>query len=478
MTHSYHTDEVRDTFQKDSRGGTPIDMIILHHMASPNGRNVVEDLMIGGGRQVSANYAILNDGWAISVVPEEDRAWTSGSPEMDSRAITFEVANTTGDPSYGISNVSREKVAEICADLVRRYGIFTDRDHFVGHNELLPKFDESYATACPLNLDVDLVLDMTLAILAVPPGKRLGPIGKAKRALRRRGFYPVVSEDEGGSPDFYKAIQTALTSFGYYSGPIDGALGTVSYKAMQELGRDRGGYGGPIDGVLGARSWAGFTFGIERGSGPLEHAYDWAFHLPSVSVRSNIQASLAARGRYSGPIDGAWGSNTIKGIQTTIANVGYAGPVDGVPGERTCRFVQEYAARFGGYTGPRDSVLGANSWAGFAAGLADGAGTTPGGDGWDFALPGLTLRTQIQSRLAVKGRYSGPIDGDWGSNTIKGIQTTIANVGYTGPIDGNPGERTCHYVQIYAFRFGGYTGPTDSLLGPASWSGFSGGLLD
>lgn len=95
----------------------------------------------------------------------------------------------------------------------------------------------------------------------------------------------------------------------------------------------------------------------------------WAFNQPDTGTQARIQRALTARGRYSGPADGVWGPNTIKGIQTTIRNVGYDGPVDGIPGPETCRLVQVYAQRFGSYTGPIDRVLGPNGWAGFALGL-------------------------------------------------------------------------------------------------------------
>lgn len=94
---------------------------------------------------------------------------------------------------------------------------------------------------------------------------------------------------------------------------------------------------------------------------------------------------------------------------------------------------------------------------------------------WDFGQQ-YADQARIQAALAARGRYNGPIDGVWGSNTIKGIQTTCANVGYTGPIDGIPGPNTCHYVQVYAAKFGDYTGPIDSVLGPNSWNGFALGL--
>jgi len=105
---------------------------------------------------------------------------------------------------------------------------------------------------------------------------------------------------------------------------------------------------------------------------------------------------------------------------------------------------------------------------------------TPSGSGggttWAWNAPDSATQKRIQQDLANRGRYSGPIDGDWGVNSIKGIQTTCANVGYTGPIDGVPGANTCHYVQVYAKQFGSYTGPVDSILGPNSWSGFALGL--
>jgi hypothetical protein len=96
---------------------------------------------------------------------------------------------------------------------------------------------------------------------------------------------------------------------------------------------------------------------------------DWAWNAPDTATQKRVQVALAARNRYSGPKDGQWGINSIKGIQTTCKNVGYSGPVDGKPGPNTCHYVQVYAQKFGSYQGPVDSVLGPNSWSGFALGL-------------------------------------------------------------------------------------------------------------
>ena len=96
---------------------------------------------------------------------------------------------------------------------------------------------------------------------------------------------------------------------------------------------------------------------------------DWAWNAPDAAIQKRIQAALTKRGRYSGPVNGIWGVESIKGIQTTCANVGYVGPINGIPGANTCHYVQVYAQKFGGYTGPVNSVLGPNSWDGFAVGL-------------------------------------------------------------------------------------------------------------
>lgn len=99
---------------------------------------------------------------------------------------------------------------------------------------------------------------------------------------------------------------------------------------------------------------------------------------------------------------------------------------------------------------------------------------TPSGD-WDFGQEHAD-QARIQAALKARGRYDGPVDGVWGPNSIKGIQTTIKNVGYTGPVDGVPGPNTCYYVQVYAQKFGDYNGPVDKVLGPNSWNGFALGL--
>lgn len=80
-----------------------------------------------------------------------------------------------------------------------------------------------------------------------------------------------------------------------------------------------------------------------QGSGPNGWNYKWA-EPTSVTLRREIQDGLRRLGRYSGPVDGVWGPETIKGIQRTIqAQNLYSGPVDGAVGKNTVIGVINYA---------------------------------------------------------------------------------------------------------------------------------------
>lgn len=95
----------------------------------------------------------------------------------------------------------------------------------------------------------------------------------------------------------------------------------------------------------------------------------WSYWEPSGDLAKRVQRALAKKGRYSGAIDGIFGPATRKGVQLTIRGVGYDGPIDGLIAGTGCGLIQEYAKKYGSYTGPIDKQLGAASWTGFALGL-------------------------------------------------------------------------------------------------------------
>lgn len=132
-----------------SRAGSPIVRVLPHHHAATGlaGLNRLTD----PGQQASANYIIMSNGQIFGQVPEEYRAWTSGSHEADAPSITFEIQNSGGQingndndsGSWLISSAAYNSVVRLIADIAKRYkwggvGAYNVR----GHREFFP-------TACP-----------------------------------------------------------------------------------------------------------------------------------------------------------------------------------------------------------------------------------------------------------------------------------------------------------------------------------------
>lgn len=96
--------------------------ITIHHMAGNLGADQCARMHATTNQQASANYYI--DGTEIVCgVDEEYRAWTSGSRWNDYKAITIEVSNSTGKPSWEISDASADSLIKLCTDICKRHKI-------------------------------------------------------------------------------------------------------------------------------------------------------------------------------------------------------------------------------------------------------------------------------------------------------------------------------------------------------------------
>lgn len=118
MVHSPLTNKILRTSKYSSRQGLRIRRAIVHHWAGIYGG--VERLVYSR-EAASANYIILSDGTLISSVPEEFRAWTSGSFTADGCSVTIEIQNETLGPEYRVSAAAQNTVMRLLADLARRY---------------------------------------------------------------------------------------------------------------------------------------------------------------------------------------------------------------------------------------------------------------------------------------------------------------------------------------------------------------------
>lgn len=131
-----------------SRDGRKISRITIHHSASVSTAADLLYYFYTTKKDASANYVIGNDGLIGGGVPEEFRAWTSGSGENDTQAITIEVSNSVyGDP-WPVGTAAWNSMIKLCVDICRRYGfrLWTDKENKTGS---LTAHRWYQATDCP-----------------------------------------------------------------------------------------------------------------------------------------------------------------------------------------------------------------------------------------------------------------------------------------------------------------------------------------
>lgn len=150
MVFSPLTDRVIPTRNKfGSRNGESVVRVIQHHWAGTRGGI---ERMMDPDAEVSTNYLILSDGTIIGQVPEELRAWTSGS-SMDRSSITIEMQNESTyvhnrdnmDPrSWPVTDEAASAAIALYADIAARYGWGgVPRSRVIGHQ------DTGASTSCP-----------------------------------------------------------------------------------------------------------------------------------------------------------------------------------------------------------------------------------------------------------------------------------------------------------------------------------------
>ncbi|MCM1219442.1 MAG: N-acetylmuramoyl-L-alanine amidase [Lachnospiraceae bacterium] len=130
-----------------SRKGNTISKITIHHCAGNLSINTIYNMFNSTNQEASANYFIDCKGYVYCLVNEEFRAWTSGSFDNDSKAITIECANCSGEPEWEISSHTYQSLINLCADICDRYNITPTFDDTPNSSFTLHYMFQ--ATACP-----------------------------------------------------------------------------------------------------------------------------------------------------------------------------------------------------------------------------------------------------------------------------------------------------------------------------------------
>lgn len=108
---------------RNSPRNNTIQAIVIHHMAGVMSVEAFGNLVANPAREMSANYAIGNDGRIGLFCPEGDRSWCSSSAKVDNRAITIEVSNDVNGEPWSISDKAYTSLIKLCIDICKRNGI-------------------------------------------------------------------------------------------------------------------------------------------------------------------------------------------------------------------------------------------------------------------------------------------------------------------------------------------------------------------
>lgn len=150
MSNSSLVTYTRISPNRNSPRNQPITKITVHHMAGVMTVEQFGNIVANPSREMSANYAIGNDGRIGLFCPEADRSWCSSSPWNDNRSITIEVSNSAyGDASgWPIGDKAYNSLIKLCVDICKRNGI--KKLEFTGDKNGSLTFHYMFAaTACP-----------------------------------------------------------------------------------------------------------------------------------------------------------------------------------------------------------------------------------------------------------------------------------------------------------------------------------------
>lgn len=202
MTRSALAPTSVSTRKYSSREGTRVARLIIHHTAGGTNAGNVTLLSAANGYDVSTHYVCQTTGMLVGIVPEQFRAWTTGRA-ADLPSVTVETVNSSGAPSWAITDAQVEKLAQLAADLSKRYGWGAlNRTNVRYHSQFM-------ATACPgpyITARIDRIIERANAILggstvtpSTPSTPASGGAGTLKITSWPRGIYYLAKGDTPAS---------------------------------------------------------------------------------------------------------------------------------------------------------------------------------------------------------------------------------------------------------------------------------------
>ena len=126
----------------------PITKITIHHMAGNLTVEKCGSVFSTKSRKASTNYGVGSDGRIGMYVEEKNRSWASSNSTNDDMAVTMEIANCTGSPTWEVSPQAYASMINLCVDICQRNGI-KQLVYDGTKNGTLTRHNMFKATLCP-----------------------------------------------------------------------------------------------------------------------------------------------------------------------------------------------------------------------------------------------------------------------------------------------------------------------------------------
>lgn len=175
----------------DDRGGTAIDMLVLHYTGMPTGTAALERLCDPAAR-VSAHYTVDEDGQVYAHVPEDRRAWHAGvahwagANDINACSIGIELINP--GHAFGYRPFPGEQIGALmtlCHSILMRHPIPSWR--VLGHSDVAPARKEDPGELFPWE---------RLAKAGIGLWPQAQDSDLTADALARFGYDPAVPQDK------------------------------------------------------------------------------------------------------------------------------------------------------------------------------------------------------------------------------------------------------------------------------------------
>ncbi len=126
----------------DSRGGAPVDILLLHYTGMQDDEAAVRWLADPRSK-VSCHYVVHEDGRIIAMVDEEQRAWHAGQgswkgvTDINARSVGIEICNPGHEHGYrDFPDEQIEAVIALSQAIIARHAIA--REHVLAHSDIAP----------------------------------------------------------------------------------------------------------------------------------------------------------------------------------------------------------------------------------------------------------------------------------------------------------------------------------------------------